>query len=210
MKNKLTLLATLFLIFSVTQVQATIISVSGSGNIIAAPTDVRDDAADTASAIQQGFNEMQGVVLGSALDVDGATDIAAGTVVDSHMIYLDVEGNAIVSVQGVEWTFSGIILGIMSDINGALEAASNSLLGAAGTTYYAGSFANRGLEAGDVNDNISISGNTLTLGMRVSEPGDWIRVITAHSRARVPEPLMPVLMLMGIAGLVSVRRGRKI
>jgi len=63
---------------------------------------------------------------------------------------------------------------VISQQNGQREANSN-YLGAAGT-FYPRAFGNRGMEA---NDSYIINGNQLTVNMQVTEPGDWIRVITA-------------------------------
>ncbi len=188
--------------------QAVLMSVVGGGSIIGAPVDVSDDAATNNQ--QQGFNEAQGITLGIALGVNGGT-IAAGTKVNSHMIFLNTKGNTNVSHFNVDWTFSGKILGVMSDIHGTLEAASNALLGAAGTTY-PGGFNNRGLEGtyggstgtggGDMYSFLAGS-NVLTVGMHVTEPGDWIRVVTA-----VPLPAALPLYGAGIAvlGFMGWRR----
>lgn len=52
-------------------------------------------------------------------------------------------------------------------------------------------------------DDYSISGNTLTVDMRVSEPGDWIRVVTLAPKKDVPETggwMLGVLASLGLAG----------
>jgi len=77
----------------------------------------------------------------------------------------------------VEWIFDGPILGVMSDAGGTLEAASSGILGATGTTY-PGAFSARGMEGGD---SYSVAGNQITVTMTASEPGDWIRVVTADT-----------------------------
>ncbi len=192
--------------------QASIISVSGPNSnlgsaaaIISAPADVTDDAATNSG--QQGFDEKQGVTLGSALSVDGGT-IAAGTEVDSHMIFFNTQGTTYGSHTNVVWVFSADILGVMSDSSGTLEAASSALLGAPGTIY-PGSFGARGMEGSDA---YTISGNTLTVNMFVTEPGDWIRVITASGGAgptNVPEPASLALLGLGLAGLGLARRKKK-
>lgn len=148
---------------------------AAGGGIIAAPALVTDAAV--VNTAQQGFDERQGVLLAAPLNVDGAVDVPAGTWVDSHMIFLNKSGAGSLNDTGVKWLFSGTILGVMSDINGNLEAASTALLGALGSTYQA-PFGNRGLES---DDSYSIAGNQLTVNMHVSQPGDWIRVVTVHT-----------------------------
>lgn len=201
--------------------QAVLISVVGptssagtAPSIISAPAHALDDIATNTG--MQGFNEAQGVLTTIAHAIDGGGVIAAGTLVDSHMIFLNSAGTGALSHFSVDWTFSGTILGIMSDSNGNLEAASTFELGAPGTNYtvtFPGSgpaapFPARGLEA---NDGLGIGPNdgyallnptTLRVGMFVTEPGDWIRVVTAAS---VPEPSLLLLVGSGMAGLAAWR-----
>ena len=150
----------------------------GGPDIIAAPPSIIDDPPGAVNDHQQGFNERQNVLLAVNINVDGGS-ISAGTLVNSHMIFMNTLGSLLANdVQ--TWTFDGLILGVMSDGPGALEAATTPLLGALGTVYPA-PFANRGLES---NDAYIVAGNQLTLRDSVTEPGDWIRVVTA---ARVPD-----------------------
>ena len=187
---------------------ASIVSVTGplsssgaSAEILASAPASVTNATVTNLAIQ-GFNEQQGVVLASDLAVDGGV-IAAGTRVDSHMLFLNKPTNVggTLSHENVEWTFSGKILGVMIDVNGLDEAASTAILGAIGTTY--DTFNNRGLEGADF---VVISGAVLTTSFFVTQPGDWIRVITA---SEVPLPAALPLMLAGLAGLGGLSRRRK-
>jgi hypothetical protein len=203
---------------------AAIMSVSGelssagtAAQIIAAPASVADDAPGAENTGMQGFNERQGFTLGAALDVDGANDIAAGTVIDSHMIFLNTAGSSLTTHGfgqdgAVNWTFSGDILGVVSDRNGVLLAASDFL--GLDSTAYPGAFDARGLESnpldGLFNDDFySFSGNVLSLGMRVTEPGDWIRVVTASDVAPVPLPAAAWMLLSGLAAIGAASRRRR-
>jgi hypothetical protein len=151
---------------------------------------------------QQGFNERQGVVLATAVTTDQGS-IAAGTRVDSHMIFLNKQTGiaGVLSHAGVTWTFDGIILGTMSDVDGILEDASTPQLGAIGSVYGA-PFANRGLEGPD---GLTISGTSLMVdvSMFVTQPGDWIRVVTA-----VDEPGTFSLVGAVLMGVGFLRRRR--
>ena len=188
---------------------AAIVGVTGSGLVKTAGTDITSTAnnANIDPNNQWGFNERQGVLLGSALAVNGGT-IAAGTRVDSHMIFFDSGGPSVTT--DATWTFSGNILGVMSDTAGNLERNSTGLLGSPLVSYPCDSstacFANRGLEIGS--DTYNAIGNTLRLHSVVSSPGDWIRVVTVSA---VPEPSTVALFAlgMGFLGFVGLRRGRR-
>ena len=96
----------------------------GGQDIIAAPAIV-DDAAVT-NTQQQAFNEAQDVLLPAPISVDGGGTIATGTMVDSHMIFFNTEDDIQVDDFLVDWTFDGMILGVMSDQDGTLEEARDS------------------------------------------------------------------------------------
>lgn len=185
--------------------QSTALLISGQ-DIIFAPQYSTDDPPGAENYHQQAFNEAQDVLLTRNIDVDGGFFIPAGTRVNSHMIFFNTPYDDRVSVDlNVPWTFDGNILGVMSDEDGTLEAASNDLLGASGTIY--GSFWNRGMEAWDLNnpDNYIISSDlrTITVDMYVFEPGDWIRVVT--EAAPIPVPSTMLLLCSGLIGLLGIR-----
>ncbi len=172
---------------------------SFSAEIIPAPQDALDD--DVENSAMQGFNEAQGVLTSVAHGIDGGGSIAAGTLVDSHMIFLNSTGTTAIGHFDVTWTFDGAILGVMSNQSGTLEAASTFELGNPATNYTVGAgaapFSARGLEGignPSSGDGYTILGNTITVGMYTNEPGDWIRVVTN------PVPV-PGAFLLGSLGL---------
>lgn len=155
------------------------------GKIIDAPARALDDTIASATHMI-GFDERQNVLLSRDLPVDGG-HIKKGTWVDSHMILFnlpDARSNGgdeptewFTGAQAEnEWNFSGPVIGVMSDMDGQLEAASSDLLGAPKTTYPAGSQFLRGFEDFDSYDGVGTT--RLRVRMSVWQPGDWIRVIT--------------------------------
>lgn len=170
----------------------------------------------TTNTAQQGFDEQQAITTAmdyTYLDNSLATQtLDAGSTISSHMIFLNTvqNGNAgRADHVDVQWTFSDMIIGVMADRNGTMELISSAELGAAGTTYQGGvSLSARGMEgtngSGASDDAFSFSGNVLTLTMRVTEPGDWIRVITGP--AAVPVPAALPLLLGGLGALGALRR----
>lgn len=161
----------------------------------------------------QGFNEAQGVLTTVAHGIDGPGSIPAGTRVDSHMIFLNSAGFTALSHLRVDWVFDGPILGVMSDIGGTREAASTFELGNPATNYtlvFAGSgpaapFLARGMEFAD--SYTILNPYTLRVSMRVTEPGDWIRVVTAP----MPEPasIYAFAGMLGLGAIGCVYRRRR-
>jgi hypothetical protein len=193
-------------------VHGAIIGVSGplSSNgvgpqIIPAPATVFDN--DNTVEGMVGFNEAQGVTLLINQAFDGGGFIPAGSVVSSHMIFLDPPTGVGIAHPTVEWIFDAPILGVMSDFNGFLEASSSFDLGAPGTLYFGpGSppFQGRGFEP---NDTYTIIGNTLLIQLASQDPGDWVRVVTEFAPVQdIPEPSAFWLLASGLIGLGLLRR----
>ena len=116
------------------------------------------------------------MVLRKKLLVDGGS-VAAGTAVDSHLIFLSPYPDHPTRHVAVTWRFSGAVLGVMSDTHCSLQMRSDTLLGSPGTKY-PGRSAFRGMER-RLGDHYEINGDTLVVTMTVPQLGDWIRVITA-------------------------------
>lgn len=186
-------------ILSVTPVEGT------PGKIIAAPSQALDSVI-ASSTHMLGFDERQNVLLGEDLKVDTGV-IAKGTRINSHMILYNVPDEEFGSFAANEWLFSGQVIAVMSDTDGTLEAASNTLLGAPGTTYPTDSSFLRGFEENDGYEGVGTS--RLRVWMSVWQPGDWIRVLThpapsVHHPAKTPSqpqlarnPVEPILQRRG-------------
>ncbi len=163
--------------------------ISNTPEVIPAPESVVDDASDGGAENEQpqAFDEAQGVVLEEEVSCDEGS-LSAGTKVNSHMIFYNTPVGTPYEVDSDRvWEFDGNIICVMSDQNGLLEEASNDVLGADGTSYPEG-FAGRGLEGVDL---YTVTDNKITITMAVSEPGDWIRVVTEWVDTEAPT--VPVL-----------------
>lgn len=204
-----------------TALVATIMATSASASIIgfdmndveviAAPSLVTDNTPGNNSKILA-FNELQGVTLLSALTTDQGT-IAAGTKVDSHMVFLNradlLSGASNLIEVDTEIQFSGAILGTMSDKDGGLRMVPSDFLGGglAGTSYT--NFGNRGLElTGNFADSVTfaLGSDTARFDLHVTQPGDWVRVVTV---AAVPTPAAFTMMGTGLAAFAFMRRRRR-
>lgn len=204
MKNRIgiVMLAVAGVMLAPVNLSALIVGVAGPASsagfaplIVPPPPSVFDSAPGVFTGGQVGFDELQGVVLAVPIAFDGGGLIPVGTKVDSHMIFMnqpDGSPYGTLGHIGVTWTFSGPILGVMSDSDGVLEGLSTGVLGLPPvTTLYPAPYPLRGMEGAD---GYTIAGSTLTVSMTVTQPGDWIRVVTLS----VPDTSSTVV-LMGIS-----------
>ena len=197
------LLTVVILLLSVLTINSNAALISGQ-DIIAAPQFAIDDNPGAENYHMQAFDEAQDVILTRDIEVDDGF-LTAGTAVSSHMIFLNTPGTTAGTDFDVVWEFDGEILGVMSDRYGLLEEASTDLLGAAGTIY-PGSFNARGMEnTQDVYD--ILTPNQISVSMYVTEPGDWIRVVTTSTA--VPEPSALGLLFLGLFSLVGYKATRR-
>jgi hypothetical protein len=218
MKNLVLGIATaLVLLFaasgSATIVDGSVTSGTGSWIYLADPSgiSVGNDTFDDPNL--RGFDEDQNILLGEDTDVftswnwnnatvagTSSTTLASGTEVASHYIAFDPDGN-----QGIDgWIeFDADVLGILTDTDTLL--ATDSLINNS-VTYLNPSL--RGLE--DYQDWVRIdptNSKRIELHFFASTPGDYIRVLTAHSvLAELPEP--SGLVLLAIGALLLLRRRR--
>lgn len=150
----------------------------------------------------QGFSESTGITLTDDISIqlgDGSTGtLAAGTVVNSHMIYFDPEGDDLLTVSDIEILFDSQILGLVVTDQAMVDT--HALLGHTDLNYYGGTDMNYGPNGAP--DVELFSGSTLTVSLRASQ-GDYFRVLTAST---VPTP--GSLALLGVAGLIGTTRRR--
>lgn len=186
------------LVLAATASNAAIVSYSPTVMEIAQPGFIGNSGPSNNDLILA-FNEKQGYELTSDLVVDGGV-IAAGTVVDSHMVLFNKVGESPLTLfQSGQIVFSGNILGVISFRNTLLAS---DFLGA--PSVYE-DFVNRGLDEGKL-DEYMVAGDTLDATFYVNRPGDWIRVVTV---AAIPVPAGAALLPLGLAALFGLRRRRK-
>ena len=148
--------------------------------------------------------------------------LPSGVTVDSHMIFLNQprEENGPLRFE-MAFTFDGAVLGIMNHAkNLAWSDETFGLLddilypGQPGSPYKA-NYAKRGHGSADGDGDYvyydPADPNTVIVSTKVTQPGDWIRIITLSPEEPpvvTPEPSTFALMLLGGAGLLAIRKRR--
>jgi len=149
----------------------------------------------------QGFTELSNITLTEDVNIqlgDGsAGTLTAGTVVTSHMLYFDPEGDELLTVSDIEILFDGEILGLIVSDQAMVDT--HGLLGLSELNYYGGIDMNYGPNGAP--DVELFEGSTLNVSLRASQ-GDYFRVLTTS----VPAP--GSLALVGLGGLIAGRRKR--
>lgn len=200
MNIKTTALALALGAMAATQASAAVLTAAGDGELFGPAPAVIDNGTPAINDNIKAFDEIQDLLLTSDLMTDDGT-VGAGRVVSSHMLFLnrEADGPRRVGPYEATFTFSGTVLGVFASVGG--QDATDDLLGAPGTDYSGLQGINaRGLER---NDSYSFAGNSITVDFRVTEPGDWLRVVTV---APVPLPAGALLLPMGLAALGAMRR----
>lgn len=203
---------------------ASIISVTGSGQILNyTPADVSEGVVE--GDIVYGFDEDQHVYLDSGIaadydesDGDGSTLTGSNGVsssltatgwlsaglYDSHLITFDpnVASPGASSIESVSFTFSGNIVAIF--LSAERLWATDDLFNSITDTYYS-----TGVDFGrraEFPDLISFTGNTLTIEYLITnwKYTDQIRVIT-----QVPAPAPVAMLLMVMSAMIVVRKVKK-
>lgn len=201
---------------------AAVVSSSSNVAVQSAPSSLAVSAVESNSQLFL-FAESQNLTLANNLSVDivqpgqfddfgwnvlksFAGEIDAGTVVDTWLLHFDPVGspanNQAPALSG-SLTFQMPILGLLVRHNSL--NSTDSLLGAAGTTYARGG--SRGLEGGD---DITLSADRRTLTVdRLFETGnvDQVRIVTS---AVIPEPTTRALAFAGLVVMAHRFRRRSV
>lgn len=192
---------------------AAISSVGGQVTLIAQPLDARFNVL-TNPATAYCWNEIQNFALDRTVAIDAfapgtynqlgdliTANLAVGTLVRSHYIHFDVSPQSSATIQGRVRFDSSIIGVIVVNESGARHLDDSDFLGA--PTLFTHGNNNRGLEFATDAFRITISGDTIEFDLSITQPGDFIRVLTAGD---VPAP--GALSVAGLSLLCVARRRR--
>ncbi len=190
-----------------------ILSVGGQVTQIAQPLDARFNVI-TNPATAYCWNEIQNFALDRVVAIDAfapgtynqagdlvTASLGVGTVVRSHYIHFDIAPQSSASIQGRVRFDSQIIGVIVVNESGARHLDDSDFLGA--PTLFTHGNDNRGLEFATDAFRITILGDTIEFDLSITQPGDFIRVLTAGD---VPAP--GALAVGGLA-LIGVARRRR-
>ncbi|MBL8886768.1 MAG: PEP-CTERM sorting domain-containing protein [Phycisphaerales bacterium] len=193
--------------------EAAILGTFGQVTQIAQPADAQLDVLTTTS-FAYCWNEVQDVALSQDVWVNAFapgnynssgsltnTQIAQGTRVRSHYIHFDAPPGGSGAIQGFVKFDRPIIGVIVLNTPGFRHLDDSDFLGAP-TLFTSGSDF-RGMEMVNDSFTITVSGDTLQFSMGISQPGDFIRVLTEGD---VPAP--SVLSLAGMSLFAIGRRRR--
>jgi len=227
LRNSVSILTLLILLNP--QAFAGFVSVTGDGEIKVAPTSVDMVLNNLDQSNKQwGFQETKfGAVQVFNIGIDGGLPYSG--FVNSHMIFFNRNSGGPLlnatwvfdkAIVGVMSDSGGLLesqsTGLLGHEDVKYPRYSNDTVGLFGgdnsnSNYLTGSFVARGLEGSPIktslaafnsanNDAYFVNGNTLHLKMDVSQPGDWIRVLT-FAGSPGAGPVVPEPATLGLLGI---------
>jgi len=128
-------------------------------------------------------------------------NLGVGTLVRSHYIHFDVSPQSSASIQGRVRFDSNIIGVIVVNESGSRHLDDSDFLGA--PTLFTHGNDNRGLEFATDAFRITILGDTIEFDLSITQPGDFIRVLT---QGDIPAP--GALSVVGL-GLFCISRRKR-
>lgn len=192
---------------------ASILAVSGQVTQIAQPLDAQLNVITNPNTAYC-WNEVQNFALDRSVAIDASStgtynqlsdlitaNLGVGTVVRSHYIHFDVAPQSSASIQGRVRFDSQIIGVIVLNTPSARHLDDSDFLGA--PTLFTHGVDARGLEFATDAFRITISGDAIEFDLSITQPGDFIRVLTAGD---IPAP--GALALAGTGVLALSRRRR--
>jgi len=178
--------------------------VSIEGGLVKSNPEVNDPQFGYGEAnYVQGFAELRSVTLAQDIMVqlgDGSMSVLqAGTIVDSHMVYYDPEGELTTDINDIEIQFSSEILGLV--VQDLMLEATHNTLGLAGLNY--ANQSTRTYGPNGVGDIELYEGSLLNISLRPTS-ADYFRVLTVSNGIPTPGSVA----LLSAAGLIGIRRRR--